>query len=255
MKNYTLGFITLIAVLTGLNLTSCKPSAVSSAASPDQKLSSLPDQKPAGAHKDVITIGDNNEVPVHWSFGNYKTFSSDDELFQIADLVVIGRPITNLDETSFKSVTQSESKSRKHQDSESIVTRDSSGNVVDTFSIIGFRAQKFLKGDSKEKQLRVLQPSVYIQEPNKAPYVWLPEGSSPLQKKSRYVLFLKQVDTAVYPNLAGVYSIISVNQGKFNLDKTDAQESEVERSDEQYRQLKEKVRKRFESDFNSTPDL
>jgi hypothetical protein len=246
MKNFTFALITLFTTLTMFNLVSCK--------SAKENTTSLPEKNLASVHTDSILIGGNKKVPAHKVLGNYKTFSSDNELFQFADLVVIGKPVTNLDETSFKSSSESESKSRKNQDNESIVVRDSSGNIIDAYSIILFKSQKVLKGSSKEKQIKVLQPAAYVQEPNKPAYVWLQDGFSPLQKKSRYILFLKEVDTSTYSNLSGVYSIISVNQGKFNLDKTDSQESEVEKGDEQYRQLKEKVRKRHEADFNSTPD-
>jgi hypothetical protein len=246
MKTHTLRCLTLI-ILMGFGLNGCKPVTLKAVSSPDQKLArSIP--------KDKITVGDGKQVDALRTFGNYKTYDSEDELFQFADLVVIGKPTVNLDETSYNLSSESESKSKKHQDNVSITVKDASGRSIDSYSIILFKVQKYLKGNSKNKQIRVLQSATYIQEPGRSPFVRISEGASPLQKKSRYILFLKEVDTATYPNLTGVYSIISENQGKFNLDKTDSQESEVEGREEQYRKLKEKVKKRHESDFNSTPD-
>jgi hypothetical protein len=240
-------FVAFLTVLTFFSLSSCREQNETTSFSPDRKL--------ATTQTNEAIVGKDKNVKVHKVLGNYKTFSSDDELSQFADLVVIGKPTVNLDETSFRSSSESESKSKKHQENESIVVRDSSGNVIDAYSITLFRVQKYLKGSLKDKQIRVLQPTAYIREPGKSPYLWLQEGSSPMEKKSKYILFLKEVDTATYPNLKGVYSIISVNQGKFNLDKSDSKELDIEKNDGQYRQLKEKVRKRHESDFNSTPDL
>jgi hypothetical protein len=239
-------FIALLAVMMISNLSSCKSDNINT--------SSLAEKSLASIDTDSISIENNKKVPIHRAQGNYKTFDSDEELSQVADLVVIGKPMADLDETSFLSYSESESRSKKNQGNESILVRSSTGNVMDAYSIVSFKVQKYLKGDSKEKQIRILQSPAYIQQGNQTSYVWLQEDSSPLQKKSRYILFLKEVDTTTYPNLAGVYSIISVGQGKFNLDKSDSKESEIEGKNDQYRQLKEKVRKRREVDFNSTPD-
>lgn len=253
MKGHSLAFMTLL-IFTSFNSNGCKPVMEKAVSSPEPELANLPDQKVVGVDKDKITLGDGRQVAASRISANYKTYDSDDELFQSADLVVIGRPTINLDETSYISLSEAESRSRKYPDNVSVAVKTSSGLTISANSIVLFKVQKYLKGDPKGKQIRVVQSSAYIQEPGQAPFVLLKDGGTPLQRKSRYVLFLKEVDTATYPNLVGVYSIMSVNQGKFNLDKTDSQESEVEGKDEQYRQLKEKVKKRHESDFNSTPD-
>jgi hypothetical protein len=253
MKENSLAIITLI-ILTSLNLSSCKPAIEKDVSFPEQELTKSSDPKLVGIDKDKITIGDGKKVSARRISANYKTYDSDNELFQSADLVVIGKPTVNIDETSYISLSESESRSRKYPDNVSVAVKTSSGLIVSANSTVLFKVQRYLKGDLKEKQIRVVQSSAYIQEPGQEPFVLLKDGGTPFQKKSRYVLFLKEVDTATYPNLTGVYSIMSVNQGKFNLDKTDSQESEVEGSDEQYRKLKEKVKKRHESDFNSTPD-
>jgi hypothetical protein len=61
---------------------------------------------------------------------------------------------------------------------------------------------------------------------------------------------LKQVDTATYPNLAGVYSIMSINQGKFNIDKTDAKEAAFADKSPQYKNLKAKALERFKKEID-----
>jgi hypothetical protein len=254
MKSYSLRLVILI-VLISFNLIGCDSATKKSVSSSGQASAKLLEKKLVDVNKDKITIGNGNQVAVVQTHGNYKTFDSEDELFQFVDLVVIGKPTINLDETSYISSSESEAKSKKYPDNVSIEIKNSAGLGGPAFSIVLFKVQKYLKGNLKEKQIRVLQTAAYLQEPGRPPFVQLTEGASPLQKKSRYVLFLKELDPATYPNLAGVYGVMSVNQGKFNFDKTDSQESEVEGSDEQYRKLKEKVKKRHESDFDSTPDV
>lgn len=64
---------------------------------------------------------------------------------------------------------------------------------------------------------------------------------------------MSKVDSTIYPNLEDVYSIISVNQGKFNLDKTDKKEAKVEAEDEQYKNLKQKVMKKYDEQLDLIP--
>jgi hypothetical protein len=55
------------------------------------------------------------------------------------------------------------------------------------------------------------------------------------------------------PNTKGFYSIISLNQGKFNLDNEDKEESEEEGKDQQYKRLKDRVRGKHGAVVNETP--
>lgn len=85
------------------------------------------------------------------------------------------------------------------------------------------------------------------QSGKKAKYVLASEVFSPLKANSSYILFLAKVEPVTLPNLADIYSIISINQGKFNLDKTDDKEQAIEIKDQQYKDLKAKVLDKYKN--------
>ncbi|ADL07016.1 type I phosphodiesterase/nucleotide pyrophosphatase [Thermosediminibacter oceani DSM 16646] len=62
-----------------------------------------------------------------------------------------------------------------------------------------------------------------------------------MEKGKRYLLFLKATDSP------GVYSIVSLNQGKFNIDNLDTKEKELEQKDGQFKTLKQDVLNKFNS--------
>ncbi|MCP2728477.1 hypothetical protein [Limnofasciculus baicalensis] len=109
-----------------------------------------------------------------------------------------------------------------------------------------------MKGNPQDEVIGVSQRGAIV-DANSQPFVMTTEGFTPLDKGSKYILFLKEIDASEFPNMAGLYSIISVNQGKFNLDKSDKQEEMYETKDLQYKNLKEQIRSKYKKDFDSTP--
>lgn len=243
-------------VLPELTLCSLSLLFLSGCASTDLKIVPENEDHHKVSHNQSYVSNDTGEtIPVHTLLGDYIRFNSVDKLTEIADFVVVGKPQANIEDSVFVSVSEENSRTRQPQNQiESIVVGDDLGSIVDAYTITPFRVQRYLKGQLKTKEIKIIQSVAYIQEEGKSPYLWINKGFSPLERKSRYILFLKEVDTATYPNLSDVYSIVSVNQGKFNLDQTDSGELQVEGKDQQYRNLKDKVRERFGQDFLSTPD-
>jgi hypothetical protein len=205
----------------------------------------------------TTSITQSNSVPlplqVQVSQARYKTYDSSEELSAASGLVIVGRSQTPLEDSKPISIPESEKSKYVHTINDSVVVKDKQGFVVDSYTITSVKVQKVVKGKTEEKEIRVLQPVAVVQEPNKPPFISLVEGYSPLQKNVKYLLFLKEVDTETYPNLAGVYSILSVNQGKFNFDKLDKGETTIEGENEQYRQLKAKVRGKYQPIVDVVP--
>jgi hypothetical protein len=187
------------------------------------------------------------------SLANYKTYSDSTELESSAELIIIGRPQASLEDSRSTSIPETEKAKKNVVLGESVVVKDSQGSILDRYTITPVKVQKVIKGNWQDKEIKILQPAAVVQEPNQPAFISILEDYSPLQKNSKYLLYLKEVDTKTYPNLAGVYSVLSGSQGKFNFDKTDSGETEVESKNEQYRKLKENVRGKKEADFNAVP--
>lgn len=192
-------------------------------------------------------------LQVKTSLARYKPYNDAEELETAAELIVVGRPLLCLEDTQPTSIPESEKAKKQPIFYESVVVKDDQGFIVDRYSIAFVTVEKVLKGKVEEKQIQVLQPAAIVKESNQPPFISQAKDYSLLKRNTKYLLFLKEVDTATYPNLAGVYRILSVNQGKFNLDKTDDEETGVEERNEQYRQLKAKVRKKYETQVNAVP--
>jgi hypothetical protein len=192
-------------------------------------------------------------LKVQASFASYKTYNESAELEIAADLVVVGRAKTSIEDGQPTAVPESEKAKRNHAVNESVVIKDEQGFIVDRYTITSVKVHKVVKGKVEDKEIKVLQPAAVVKESNQPAFISTIEDYAPLKKNVKYLLFLKEVDTATYPNLAGVYSILSVNQGKFNLDKGDDEETRVEGRNEQYQKLKVKIRKNYESMVNAIP--
>ncbi len=187
------------------------------------------------------------------SFAQYKTYNEPAELEKAADVVIVGRARISIEDGQPTAVPESEKAKRNHAVNESVVIKDEQGFIVDRYTITPVKVHKLVKGKVEDKEIKVLQPAAVVKESNQPAFISTIENYAPLKKNVKYLLFLKEVDTATYPNLAGVYSILSVNQGKFNLDKGDDEETKVEERNEQYQKLKAKIRKNYESMVNAVP--
>lgn len=110
------------------------------------------------------------------------------------------------------------------------ILKNSNNHFEDFYKITTFKVKKVFKKLIGSNNISVLQPAVLMSEAGMH-YVRIPEDYSRLKKNSYYLLFLAQIDSSKY-------SIISLNQGKFSLDKTAQEEQAIEKKDSQYANLK-----------------
>jgi hypothetical protein len=187
------------------------------------------------------------------SVPNYITYDSPEGLEKIADTIVVGKPQAAIEDSKPISIPESQRFTTKPIVNESVVIKDTEGGIVDTYTITSVKIQKLVKGKFKEQEIKVLQPAVVIKESNQPPFISTTQGYSLLKPNSKYLLFVRELDNKTFPNMAGVYSILSINQGKFNFDNTDTEETDLEAKDKQYAALKAKVRKKYGAMVNALP--
>jgi hypothetical protein len=195
-----------------------------------------------------------NSLPVVTSHASAIKYRDTESLEERADLIVVVKPQASLEDSKLTTtVRDSEMLKKKLILDESVVVKDSEGVMVDRYMATSVKVEKVLKGKVQDNEIKVLQSAAVIREPGQAPYIAKTDGYSPLKKGVKYLLFLKEKDVKYFPNFVGVYSIISVNQGKFNFDATDSEETKEEARDPQYADLKAKVRKKYEAIVNAVP--
>lgn len=153
--------------------------------------------------------------------GNHALYDSVENLENTADLIIVGKTPKDFEQN------------------QPVIVKDADGYIEDFYTPTPFEVRKVLKGVNVYNQIVVIQPAVIVEQPGKQEKtMWLQEDYSLLKKSSSYLLFLKQINE-------GSYSIIAVNQGKFNLDKMDQEEQKVEKQSLQYSNLKAKVLEKY----------
>lgn len=179
---------------------------------------------------------------------NHAIFASAEELASRADLIVVGKTLKEFEQNSLVYVSVADKSKKRFQPNQSVIVYDETKSLLDYYTITQFEVKKVLKGSFSSKKIPVLQAGAIVPKSGqKAKYILASEGFSPLKANSSYILFLAKIDTVTFPNLADVYSIISINQGKFNLDKTDDKEQAIEIKDQQYKDLKAKVLDKYKN--------
>lgn len=153
---------------------------------------------------------------------NHVVFHEVEDLENYADLIVVGQVKTDLKEDK------------------KVVTENQFGRRDDFYTITPFHVNQYLKGETDTKVIDVVQPLVLTSFDK----LLLQEGYSQLKKNSKYILFLKETQQE------GLYSIVAVNQGKFNLDGTDTEEQKVHEAEGQVKVLKDKVLKTYKDKIN-----
>lgn len=151
---------------------------------------------------------------------NYVTYDNEQKLYDFADIIAIGSVSTDL------------------KDDKVVTTKNDMGHLDDFYTVTAFNIQKLIKGDIKDKTIYINQPVAITKDTDNSNIKVELEGYSELKKNSKYVLYLKKSSN-------GNYSIISVTQGKINLDDTDSDEKEKATDSPQLKQLKEQVLKKI----------
>lgn len=163
------------------------------------------------------------EISIH---ADHKLFNSANELEEYADLIVVGETVAEFSE---------------HKPT---ITYTPEGRYQDFYTITDVKYSKILKGNFSEKFISVIQGAALIESPYKLQKdLLLREDMTLMEKGKKYLLFLKKTD------IAGVYSIISLNQGKFNIDNLDLKEKDMEKQNHQFKTLKQDVLNKFNKKF------
>lgn len=163
------------------------------------------------------------EISIH---ADRKLFNSANELEEYADLIVVGETVAEFSE---------------HKPT---ITYTPEGRYQDFYTITDVKYSKILKGNFSEKFISVIQGAALIESPYKLQKdLLLREDMTLMEKGKKYLLFLKKTD------IAGVYSIISLNQGKFNIDNLDLKEKDMEKQNHQFKTLKQDVLNKFNKKF------
>lgn len=149
-------------------------------------------------------------------------------LEQEADLIIVAEALGTIDEY------------------EPTIVKNEAGKTEDFYTVFDVQAQKTLKGEVPGEVVRVLQSAVLVPNPLKSkPDLMIRNDVTLMGKGQKYLLFLKETE------LPGVYSVVSLNQGKFSLDNLDEKELEMEASDQQFKDLKQDVLTRFADQLGS----
>lgn len=153
-------------------------------------------------------------------YGDHLLYTNANELEKDADLIVIGH--TQKDFKEFPAT----------------INYNENGRYSDYYTVTDVKITKVIKGQYSKDTILVTQRAALDKNKN---ILIINEDCSIMEKGKPYLLFLKKID------LKDTYGIMSINQGKFNIDNTDTKEKEKEKGESgvQYRNLKEDVLKKY----------
>ncbi|QJD84979.1 hypothetical protein [Cohnella herbarum] len=126
---------------------------------------------------------------------DYVGYSSADELYSGAELVVIGRPTEDF------------------EDREMHIVQYSTGAIQDYYTLTDIDIERIVKGPTEIKDLQVIEPLAIIQDIQGKTKLTT-EDYTEMKKNKEYLIFLRK-------NTFGQYCVINMQSGKFNLDQTD----------------------------------
>ncbi|MEC0206671.1 hypothetical protein P4H39_29110 [Paenibacillus lautus] len=131
---------------------------------------------------------------------SYISYNSENDLSKSADIIVVGSPTE-------------EFQSRKHQE-----VRHEDGSLADFYTLTDFKIEKFLKKPEivhpntiNDDTITFTEPISIIDNNGERTIISL-DGYQELKYGENYIVFLKD-------NGMGNYSVINMNEGKFNLQK------------------------------------
>ncbi|WP_342575740.1 hypothetical protein [Paenibacillus sp. FSL M8-0142] len=155
----------------------------------------------------------------------YIAFDTIEELDQAADVIVIGSPIKDF------------------EDREHMAQYFEDGMIQDFYTMTELRIEKVIKqpdGIDIGEMMELIEPLSIIEESGNQKTKIIMDDYRELKKGSRYILFLKD-------NTFGQYSIINMNNGKFNLDNTDDSDMPMGQQDLAFKtSLKNQVLRKYD---------
>ncbi|MFB7157313.1 hypothetical protein [Lysinibacillus sp. NPDC056232] len=161
-------------------------------------------------------------VDIHARYVEYDTA---DKLHQDADIVLVASPIDDF-------------ANREHHS-----TEFEDGTLQDFYTLTNLNVERIIKqpeGINIGSQMQVIEPVSIITEADKQQTKVAADGYREMKQGKRYIVFLKN-------NGMGDYSVINMNNGKFNLDGGDAQDVPTDANEKAF---KERLKKDIQSNFS-----
>lgn len=160
------------------------------------------------------------------SNASYASYDNINDLTNYADLIVIAKPTKDITEC------------------EPTIRYTSECRVEEQFTITPFKVLKTLKG-AANKNIDVIQPAVILTQGSQRVMNIIGENYTVANKNNKYVLYLKKVDNK------NIYSLISLEYGKYNLDGKDSAETATTDKSQSFKKIKDSAIQKYKSDFDS----
>jgi hypothetical protein len=195
------------------------------------------------------------------SIVEYIYFENIDQLIKQADLIVVGRPLTELGpETTLRSM-----KAKKNYDyfevplNQSLVVTDSTGasNRSADWTLTSFVVQEVLKGNPTSSKIQILEPAIVISGKTIAKHIRVTgsfdsDDYTPLKKGKKYLLFLqKTLPTPTSFFNPEITYTTPFHQGLYNLDGGDCAEALLAKRNPQHIKLLSQVKAKYPKLFSN----
>ena len=169
-------------------------------------------------------------MPIVNSYANYVTYADSDEMFDKAEIVLIGMPIE----------TFTDGEERYFDSENNEVEKDSGVKIFHRSTIRNIKVLKVIKGEWTEETIKVAEKAVTETDENGNKYIsGLPEGQYIAKKNVKYIYFLTKALTK-----DADYYFAHFDQGKINIDGLDVNGQSTIST-----QRLNEVKSRFSADF------
>lgn len=187
---------------------------------------------------------------------DYIYFQDIEKLTQGSDLVVVGRPLTELGpETTLRSIKAQENNATFNIPiNQSLVITDASGGTTGNWTLTSFKVEQTLKGQLPAKNFQILEQAIVISGKSVPKHIRVidSEAYTPLRKGRRYLLFLRKPMPTALPFFdPNITYLTPLHQGKYNLDSGDCPESNFTQANEHHRKLLSQVKIKYPALFSN----
>jgi hypothetical protein len=187
---------------------------------------------------------------------DYIYFQDIEKLTQTSDLVVVGRPLTELGpDTTLRSMkAQKNYPSFKIPINQSLVITDTYGGATGNWTLTAFKVEQTLKGELPANKLQILEQGVVISGKSVPKHIRVidSEAYTPLRKGKLYLLFLRKPAPTEFSFFDPKLTYLTpLHQGKYNLDGGDCPEAKFTQANEHHRKLLSQVKAKYPSLFSN----
>jgi len=167
-------------------------------------------------------------IKIQHTLAEYYVYNDINELSDNADFIIIARP-----EKSFEELKPT-------------IKYNAYGRLEDFYTVSSIKPLKVIKGDPAIKNINVLEPAI-LTESLLSGRILMITGDyySVMKKNNKYLLFLKKVRDQ------NIYSVISLEYGKYNLDGIDKDEIIITEKSQSYKKIKDQIKAEMGQIYNS----